>query len=307
MTTISAAQVKELRDITAAGMMDCKKALMENAGDIEASIDWLRKKGLSKAAKKSDRVAAEGLVCVAVSGQKGVVIELNSETDFVAKNEQFQKLVSSVAQVALKTKADVQALNDAVLDNGETVQTAITNAIASIGENMNLRRVASLEVTNGVVCSYIHNKSADNMGKIGVLVALESSGDTVALEVLGKQIGMHIAASNPASLSSSDLDADMVARERKIYLEQAQASGKPEKIVQGMVDGRMKKYFKEVCLEEQSFVMNPDKSVAEVVSDLGKEIGTSVVLKSFVIFKLGEGIEKQETDFAAEVAAVVGQ
>ncbi|MEM6603430.1 MAG: translation elongation factor Ts [Pseudomonadota bacterium] len=307
MTAISAAQVKELREITGAGMMDCKKALTECAGDIEASVDWLRKKGLSKAAKKSDRVAAEGLVAVAVDGNKGVAIELNSETDFVAKNEQFQKLVSDVAQAALKNSASVEDLKNSALENGQTVSENITNAIASIGENMSLRRVADVSVDKGVVCAYVHNKSADNMGKIGVLVGIESEGDAAQIAPVAKQIAMHIAATNPAALSSDELDAQTVERERKVYQEQAEASGKPEKIIAGMVEGRMKKYFKEVCLLEQPFVMDPDRTVAQVVADLAKETGSDAVLKSFVMFKLGEGIQKEESDFAAEVAAAVGQ
>lgn len=304
MTVISASQVKELREMTSAGMMDCKKALTECNGDIDAAVDWLRTKGLAKAAKKSDRVAAEGLVCVAVSGTKGVVIELNSETDFVAKNTQFQELVSSVAHVALGTEASAEAVAAAKGTNNETIAENITSAIASIGENMNLRRVAALEVSQGVVCAYVHNKSADNMGKIGVLVALESAGDKARLEAVARHIAMHIAATSPASLSSDELDQDVIVRERNIYTEQALATGKPEKIVQGMVEGRLKKFFKEVCLLEQSFVMDPDKSIAEVVSDLGKELGAETVLKGFVMFKLGEGIEKEQTDFAAEVAKV---
>lgn len=307
MTVISAAQVKELRDMTSAGMMDCKKALTECNGDIDAAVDWLRTKGLAKAAKKSDRVAAEGLICVAVSDNKGVVIELNSETDFVAKNAQFQALISGVANAALSSEASVEAVSDADFGNGKTVSVNITEAIASIGENMNLRRVSALSVNQGVVTAYVHNKSADNMGKIGVLVALESAGNAEKLDAIAKQIAMHIAATSPASLSSDELDATLVERERNIYLEQAQASGKPEKIVQGMVEGRLKKFFKEVCLLEQSFVMDPDRSVAQVVSDLAKELGTDVNLKGFVMFKLGEGIQKEETDFAAEVAAAVGQ
>lgn len=303
MTAITAAQVKELREMTAAGMMDCKKALTECNGDIEASVDWLRKKGLSKAAKKSDRVAAEGLVAVAVEGTKGVVVELNSETDFVAKNDQFQKLVTDVAGAALNANDSVDALSAAKLENGETVAENITSAIASIGENMSLRRVASVSVDKGAVVAYVHNKVADNLGKIGVLVGIESSADADVVATTAKQVAMHIAATNPQSLSSADLDQDIVARERKVYQEQAEASGKPEKIIAGMVEGRMKKFFKEVCLLEQSFVMDTDKSVGQVISELGE--GSS--LKSFVIFKLGDGIEKQESDFAAEVAAAVGQ
>ena len=291
---ISANQVKELREATGVGMMDCKKALTENNGDIEASIDWLRAKGLSKAAKKADRIAAE----------------VNSETDFVAKNEQFQKLVSDITRISLQTKAVNDSLRDAVaqakMDNGKLVSEALIEAVASIGENMNLRRVQSLSVNNGLVCDYVHNKVIDGMGRIGVLVALETQSQDKKIADTAKQIAMHIAATAPASLSQSDIDAELVARERAVYQEQASQTGKPDNIVQGMVDGRMKKFFKEVCLLEQSFVMNPDKTISEIVSDIAKEIQQEVTLTGFVIFKVGEGIEKQESDFAAEVAAAAG-
>jgi elongation factor Ts len=307
---ISANQVKELREATGVGMMDCKKALTENNGDIEASIDWLRAKGLSKAAKKADRIAAEGLVCVAVSGKKGVVVEVNSETDFVAKNEQFQKLVSDITHISLKTESSNDSLRDAVaqarMDNGKLVSEALIEAVASIGENMNLRRVQSLMVNNGFVCDYVHNKVVDGMGRIGVLVALETESQDKKIADTAKQIAMHIAATAPASLSQNDIDAELVARERAVYQEQASQTGKPDNIVQGMVDGRMKKFFKEVCLLEQSFVMNPDKTISEIVSDLAKEVQKDVTLTGFIIFKVGEGIEKQELDFAAEVAAAAG-
>lgn len=304
--SVTAAQVKQLRDTTGAGMMDCKKALTETSGNIEEAIDWLRKKGLSKAAKKSDRVTAEGLVSVSVEGTKGVIVELNSETDFVAKNDQFQELVCLVANAAIKESSSVDALASSSLPDGVTVSDKITSAIASIGENMSLRRVSSVEVSNGVVCAYVHNKVADNMGKIGVLVGIETSGDKDKTEEVAKQIAMHIAATNPASLSPDDLDQKIVERERKVYQEQAEASGKPEKIIEGMVTGRMKKFFKEVCLLEQSFVMDPDRSVKKVLEDLSKDINSDASISSFVIFKLGEGIDKQESDFAAEVAAAAG-
>jgi elongation factor Ts len=310
MTIISAAQVKELREATSAGMMDCKKALMENNGDLDASIDWLRAKGLSKAAKKADRIAAEGLVGVAVLGKKGVVVEVNSETDFVAKNEQFQKLVADITAVSLNTQADKDSLCEAVssakMANGTVVSQALIEAVASIGENMNLRRVQSLSVNSGCVCAYVHNKVIDGMGKIGVLVALETEATDAKVNEIAKQIAMHIAATAPASLSQNDIDAELVSRERAVYQEQASQTGKPDNIVQGMVEGRMKKFFKEVCLLEQSFVMNPDKTISEIVADLAKELGKEISLTGFVMFKVGEGIEKQETDFAAEVAAAAG-
>lgn len=310
MTVISANQVKELREATAAGMMDCKKALIENNGDLDASIDWLRAKGLSKAAKKADRIAAEGLVCVAVSGKKGVVVEVNSETDFVAKNEQFQKLVSEITQIALKIDANtddmVNAVTNSKLSHGKSVSESLMEAVASIGENMNLRRVRALQVNSGFVCDYVHNKVADGMGRIGVLVALETESHDAKIADTARHIAMHIAATAPASLSQHDIDAELTARERAVYQEQASQTGKPDNIVQGMVEGRMKKFFKEVCLLEQSFVMNPDKTISEIVADLAKEVGKEVTLSGFIMFKVGDGIEKQETDFAAEVAAAAG-
>ncbi len=310
MTVISAMQVKELREATGVGMMDCKKALTENNGDIEASIDWLRAKGLAKAAKKADRIAAEGLVCVAVSGKKAVIVEVNSETDFVAKNEQFQKIVSEITALSLKVDANnddmLNALSQATMSNGKSVSESLLEAVASIGENMNLRRAKSLSVNSGVVCDYVHNKVADGMGRIGVLVALETEANDAKVSDIAKQIAMHIAATAPASLSQNDIDAELVARERAVYQEQASQTGKPDNIVQGMVEGRMKKFFKEVCLLEQPFVMNPDKTVSEIVADLGTELGKSVTLSGFIMFKVGDGIEKQETDFAAEVAAAAG-
>jgi elongation factor Ts len=310
MTVISAMQVKELREATGVGMMDCKKALTENNGDIEASIDWLRAKGLAKAAKKADRIAAEGLVCVAVSGKKAVIVEVNSETDFVAKNEQFQKIVSEITALSLKVDAQndemLNALSQATMSNGKSVSESLLEAVASIGENMNLRRAKSLSVNSGIVCDYVHNKVADGMGRIGVLVALETEANDAKIADIAKQIAMHIAATAPASLSQHDIDAELVARERAVYQEQASQTGKPDNIVQGMVEGRMKKFFKEVCLLEQPFVMNPDKTVSEIVADLASELGKPVTLSGFIMFKVGDGIEKQETDFAAEVAAAAG-
>lgn len=303
---VSAQDVKKLREMTAAGMMDCKKALTETNGNFEEAVDWLRKKGLSKAAKKSGRVASEGLVTVSVKDdlKQAVIIEVNSETDFVAKNKQFQSLVSDIAQVALSNNVSVDTLKETAMDNGKKVSEYITESIASIGENISLRRIKNITLDQGVIVSYIHNKSAENMGKIGVLVALETDAPLSDIEDVAKQIAMHIAASSPASLSSDDLDPEIVARERKVYKEQAEASGKPEKIIAGMIEGRIKKFFKEVCLLEQLFIMDNDKTISQVVEDLAKKVGKNIVLKDFAFFKLGEGIEKDENDFASEVAAV---
>jgi len=311
MAVISASQVKELREATSAGMMDCKKALVENDGNLEAAIDWLRAKGLSKAAKKADRVASEGLVCVAVEGSQGIVVEVNSETDFVAKNDTFQGIVREVSHIALKEASQsndlMGTLPQALMANGKSISDSLVEAVASIGENMNLRRAHGLSVSEGTVCAYIHNKVADNMGKIGVLVGLETQSQDAKIADTAKQIAMHIAASAPASLSQNDIDPELVSRERAVYQEQAEQSGKPENIIKGMVEGRMKKFFKEVCLLEQPFVMNPDLTVAQTIEALAKEVGQDIKLSNFVLFKLGEGIEKEESDFAAEVAAAVGQ
>lgn len=289
--TITAAMVKELRETTGAGMMDAKKALTENNGDMEAAQDWLRTKGLAKAAKKSGRVAAEGLVGVAVQGTKGVAVEINSETDFVAKNAEFQGMVSGITNVAL-TVSDVDALNAAQLD-GKPVSTVLTDAIAKIGENMTLRRMATVE--GDAVAAYVHNAATDGMGKIGVLVALKGADSGI-----GKQIAMHIAATNPASLSQADLDPALIEREKSVLTEQARESGKPEAVIEKMIEGRMKKFFEEVTLLGQKFVMDPDKTVAEVASDAGVEV------LAFIRMEVGEGIEKKEEDFAAEVAKLQG-
>lgn len=305
--SVTAAQVKELRETTSAGMMDCKKALSETNGDMEAAIDWLRTKGLASAAKKSGRTASEGLVGVASKGTKAAVIELNSETDFVARNEQFQEIVGQLAQNALAVEGDVEALKAFQCPKaGKTVAEAVTDAISTIGENMNLRRAASLSVNDGVVATYVHNATAPNMGKIGVLVALESSADKAELEAFGKQIAMHVAAAVPVAMKREDVSEELIAREREVFKEQAMASGKPAEIAEKMVDGRLRKYFEEIVLPEQVFVMDGKAKVSEVVEAKAKELGAEITLVDFVRYELGEGIEKEEDDFAAEVAKAAG-
>jgi elongation factor Ts len=305
--TISASMVKDLREKTGAGMMDCKAALIENGGDVEASIDWLRTKGLAKAAKKAGRVAAEGLVGVASSGLKAVVVEVNSETDFVARNAEFQQLVLNVAQAALDTDGSVGAVAAAVYPGSDkNVEQAITTAVATIGEHMNLRRSAAVTVNDGVVASYIHSAVAPGIGKIGVLVGLESTGDKDKLLALGRQVAMHIAATNPLAVRSEELDADVVARERSVYAEQARESGKPEAIIEKMVEGRVRKFYEEVVLLSQAFVINPDLTVEKALKAAEADVGAPIELKTFVSFRLGEGVEKEESDFAAEVAAAAG-
>jgi elongation factor Ts len=306
MAEITAASVKELRERTGAGMMDCKKALAENNGDMEASVDWLRAKGLAAAAKKAGRTAAEGLVGVAVEGTKGAVVEVNSETDFVAKNEQFQDFVRNVSALALEAKGDVEALKSAAYPGGGTVEEKLTDNIATIGENQSLRRTALLEVSQGAVVSYVHNAVTPGMGKIGVLVALEGTAPADTLATLGKQIAMHIAAANPQALDADGLDAALLERERAIAIEKAKESGKPDNIVEKMVEGSMAKFRKENALLSQLFVMDNKTPVADVVAQAGKEAGSAITLKAFERFQLGEGIEKQESDFAAEVAAAAG-
>lgn len=303
MAEITAALVKELREASGAGMMDCKKALAENNGDIEASIDWLRKKGLAAAAKKAGRVAAEGLVGAVADGKTGALVEVNSETDFVARNEQFQGFVAAVTRLAL-SNGDVEALKAAKYpEGGVTVTEKLTNLVATIGENMNVRRAVRLAVTNGVVASYVHNAAVPGMGKIGVLVALESTGDAAKLQALGKQIAMHVAAANPQSLSIADVDPAMLERERSVLAEQARASGKPEEIIGKMVEGRLRKYYEDVVLLEQLYVIDGESRVKQVVEKAAKEIGAPVTLAAFARMALGEGIEKEEKDFASEVAA----
>lgn len=301
MSEIKASLVKELREKTGAGMMECKKALSETDGDLEAAIDFLRKKGMSVAEKKAGRVASQGLVGVTVSGQQGAVVELNSETDFVAKNADFQSFLGQVMTIALAQKGDIEAIKAADL-NGKTVADTLTALIATIGENMNLRRSAYVSVNNGVVVPYVHTATVPGMGKIGVLVALESTGDVAALTETGKKIAMHIAAANPRFLTVADVDAATIDHEKGIYAEQAKNSGKPEAIIAKMVEGRMRKFYEEVVLTEQAFIMDPDKKIKDVVADLAKTLGTEVRLSAFVRFGLGEGIEKKQEDFAAEVA-----
>jgi elongation factor Ts len=287
-------------------MMDCKAALTETGGNMEAAVDWLRAKGLAAAAKKAGRTAAEGLVGVAVEGTKGAVVEVNSETDFVAKNEQFQDFVRNVSTLALQASGDVEALKSAAYPGGGTVEEKLTDNIATIGENQSLRRTALLQVSEGVVVSYVHNAVAPGMGKIGVLVALESGASTDALQALGKQIAMHIAAANPLALDADGLDAAMLERERAIAIEKAKESGKPDNIVEKMVEGSMAKFRKENALLSQLFVMDSKTPVGDVVAAAAKEAGSPITLKAFERFQLGEGIEKAESDFAAEVAAAAG-
>jgi len=302
----TAADVKNLRERTGAGMMDCKKALDETGGDIEAAVDALRARGLAAAAKKSSRTAAEGLVGVAVKGTRGVAVEVNSETDFVAKNDQFQDFVRNTTEVALGVDGnDIEALKAAAYPAGGTVADALTNNVATIGENQQVRRMKTVAVSNGIVVPYMHNAAAPNLGKIGVLVALESEAPADKLEALGKQIAMHIAAAFPLALTADDLDADLIARERKIAEEKAAESGKPEAVQAKMVDGAIAKYAKENALLSQLFVMDNKTPIQQVVDAAGKEAGAKIVLKDYVRFQLGEGIEKEVTDFAAEVAAAV--
>ena len=308
MTEITATMVKELRESTGAGMLDCKKALVEANGNIEDAVDWLRKKGLASAAKKASRVAAEGLVSVYVEGNKGAIAEVNSETDFVAKNDLFQDYVADAAKVALMAAGEVCNMKAFHCPKcGKTFEERLTDLIAKIGENMNLRRAAMLEVNKGVVSAYLHNCCGNNLGKIGVLVALESNADKTKLEELGKHIAMHIAASSPLFLNIESVDAASVEREKAIFSEQAKASGKPENIIEKMVEGRVRKYYDEVVLEEQAYIMDPDKKVKQVIVDAAKELGADVKLVNFVRFKLGEGLQKKEEDFAAEVAAQLGK
>lgn len=298
MAQITAALVKSLRDKTGAGMMDAKKALVESDGDTEAAIEWLRAKGLSKAAKKSGRTAADGLVAVSLSddGKSGAVVELNAETDFVARNEGFQTAVAQIAATALSTAGDIDSLKAAPAPEGEgNVEDMVKRMVATIGENMTLRRSAKLEVSEGAIATYIHNAEAAGMGKVGVLVALEGSGDDLAAS--GKQIAMHIAATSPAALTVDDLDPALVEKEKNFLTEQARESGKPENIIENMIKGRIKKFYKEVVLLEQPFVMNPDQTVGQFVESTGAK------MTGFALFKLGDGIEVEETDFAAEVAA----
>jgi elongation factor Ts len=301
---ITAALVKELREKTGAGMMDCKKALGETSGDIEGAVDWLRKKGLSAAAKKAGRVAAEGLVGVVADGTRGAVVEVNAETDFVGRNDKFQGFVAQVASMALANDGDVGKLATASYPGtGRNVTEELSNLIATIGENMSLRRATSLSVKDGAVAAYVHNAVTPTMGKIGVLVALESTGDKAKLAILARQIAMHVAATNPASVSVADLEPSLVERERVVQTEKAIGEGKTPEIAAKMVEGRMRKFYEEVVLPQQAFIMDPDKTVDAVLKAAEKDVGAPVSIEGFVRYALGEGIQKEETDFAAEVAA----
>ncbi len=308
MAQVTAALVKELREKSGAGMMDCKTALTESDGDIEAAVDWLRKKGLSAAAKKSGRVAAEGLVGVTVDGTKGAILEINAETDFVARNETFQAFVEAATQLALGTGGDLDALKTTdVPGEGRNVQDQVTHLVATISENMQLRRADAVSVNSGVVASYMHSAVKPGLGKIGVLVGLESEGDQTKLGAFGKQLAMHIAAASPRFLSTGDVDADTQARERQVLTDQAKESGRPDDVIAKMVDGRMRKFFEEVVLLEQIYVISEDKTkVAKAIEAAAKDIGADIKVTGFVRFALGEGIEREEKDFAAEVAEAVG-
>lgn len=303
---ISAATVKELRDKTGAGMMDCKSALAENNGDMEAAVDWLRKKGLSKAAKKAGRLAAEGLIGLKVEGLKGVVVEVNSETDFVARNDLFQGLVKMIADVALTAGTDVDTIKVAKVGS-ITVADAITDTIAKVGENMTLRRASALSVKQGAIGAYVHNSVSDGLGKIGVLVALESAGKTDELVNLGRMIAMHVAATNPQAVDSSGLDPSVVAREKNVLADKFRQQGKPANVIDKIVESGLKTFYKEVCLLEQPFVHDTSKTVAQAAKDAEGTVGGPIKIAVFVRFALGEGIEKQDSDFAAEVAAAAGQ
>lgn len=305
MAEITAGLVRDLREKSGAGMMDCKKALVENNGNLEEAVDWLRKKGLAAAAKKAGRVAAEGLVGVATSGTAGAIVEINAETDFVARNDQFQGFVSAVADLALKKECDIDSLKAEQFNAEQTVEGQVTHLIATIGENMNLRRSARLTVSQGVVSSYIHNATAPGLGKIGVLVALESAADASKLDELGRKIAMHVAAASPIALKIEDVDPSVLDRERNVLIEQARASGRPEDIIQKMVEGRVRKYYDDVVLLEQAFVLDGQTKISQVVEQASKDLGSPVTLTAFVKFTLGEGIEKVVTDFAAEVQAQV--
>jgi elongation factor Ts len=303
MAEITAALVKELREKSGAGMMDCKRALTESGGDIEAAVDWLRKKGLAAAAKKAGRIAAEGLIGVASAGPTGAAVEVNSETDFVARNDAFQDYVRNVATVSLGAGGDVEKLKAAAYPGGGTVADALSALVAKIGENMSLRRTAMFTVTAGVVATYMHAAVSPGLGKIGVLVALESAGDKEKLLALGKQIAMHIAATNPQALDISSVDPAALAREKAVLTEQASASGKAPAVIEKMVEGRVRKYYEETVLLEQVYVVDGESRVKDVIAKLAKEMGTAVACTGFARYALGEGIEKKTEDFAAEVAA----
>lgn len=303
MAEVTAAMVKTLRDRTGAGMMDCKAALAETKGDVEGAIDWLRKKGLAKAAKKAGRVAAEGLVAVAVAGKAGAVIEVNAETDFVARNEEFQALARNVANVALSKNGDYEQTAAAKIPGtDQSVRDTVTGLVAKIGENMNFRRSAGLTVTDGVVVSYVHGQIAPGLGKIGVIVALSSKGDAEKLAAFGRQLAMHVAAANPLAVSEDKLDPAVVARERDILADQARQSGKPEAVVQKMIEGRLRKFYEDSVLLSQAFVIDPESTVKKALAAAEADAGAPIAVTGFVRFALGEGIDKEASDFAAEVA-----
>jgi elongation factor Ts len=306
MANISASLVKELRDKTGAGMMDCKAALADTSGDIEAAVDWLRKKGLAKAAKKAGRIAAEGLIGLALAPKKGAVAEVNSETDFVARNDLFQGLVRMIAQVALDVGADVERIKAAKVGDA-TVADALSSAIATIGENMTLRRAAELSVAQGVVASYVHNSVTEGLGKIGVLVALKSTGKDDELMALGRLVAMQVAASNPQAIDASGLDPAVIAREREVIADKARAQGKAEKVIDKIVESGLKTYYKEVCLLDQPYIHDPSKSVSQALKEAEKKVGAAVEVTGFKRYALGEGIDRKDSDFATEVAAAAGQ
>ncbi len=306
MAEITAALVKDLREQTGAGMMDCKSALTETKGDIEAAVDWLRKKGLSKAAKKADRVAAEGLIGISTAAGKGAIVEVNAETDFVARNDHFQGLVKLIADAALSNGGDAEAVKAAKVGD-KTVQEAIASAIATIGENMSLRRAASLSVSKGVIGTYMHNSVSEGLGKIGVMVAIESTGDPQELGALGRLVAMHIAATGPLAVDSSGLGSDVIEREKGVLADKAKASGKPDNVIEKIVESGLKSFYKEVCLLDQSYVHDDKKNVAQAMKEAEAKVGGPIKITGFVRYKLGEGIEKQDSDFAAEVAAAAGK
>ncbi len=307
MAEITASLVKELRDKTGVGMMDCKQALRENDGDLEAAVDWLRKKGMAAADKKSGRIAAEGLIGVAIKGNVGALVEVNAETDFVSRNDVFQAYVRTVTGLALENGDDLSSLLAGECpESGRSVEEELTHLIATIGENMSLRRAARLQVEDGVMASYIHNSVVPSMGRIGVLVGLSSPGDKEKLSDLGKQVAMHVAAANPQSVSQDDLDPELIERERAILVEQARASGKPEDIIGKVVEGRLRKFFEEVVLLDQTFVIDGESKVSQTIAEAAKDMGAEVTITGFMRFVLGEGVERKEEDFAAEVAAAAG-
>lgn len=308
MIQITASLVKELRGKSGAGMMDCKNALKENDGDVETAMDWLRQKGIAKAAKKSGRVAAEGLVAVASNGLSSVAVEVNAETDFVARNEAFQEIVRTIAAVGLEKNGDLAATLAADYpDTGRNIQDQLTEFVGAIGENMTLRRLQGLAVEQGVVATYVHNSVIPGMGKIAVLVALDSTADEAMLTALGKQLAMHVAATAPLALSTDDLDGQAVERERNILIEQARSSGKPDNIIEKMIAGRMAKYYQEVVLMEQTFIIDGETKITKVIDNAARDVGADIRLAGYVRLELGAGIDKAEDDFAAEVAAVAGR